>query len=85
MMLLVSKFPKRRVWFIAPAFFNGFSHYKNFLETDNIGSPISMKKGINSWEHLNKLLENAKNKLKIPLKTENLSLIGFSKGCVVLN
>ena len=55
-----------------------FSVYKNFVLSDENGSPKNYSK-INCLKHLELLIENSS---KINNK---LIIIGFSKGCVVLN
>ncbi|XP_042911358.2 mitochondrial protein C2orf69 homolog [Parasteatoda tepidariorum] len=66
-----------------------FSCYDNFMTTNNFGAP-SYSSDLDSLKHLNLLLHNVES---VCVSNFNLSefickpvtLIGFSKGCVVLN
>ncbi|RZC36294.1 UPF0565 protein C2orf69 -like [Asbolus verrucosus] len=69
-----------------------FSCFDNFVPSGNCGVPEHIPMH-HSFEHLEMLLENVSNQLKDTevtgdakdLNRVNLRLIGFSKGCVVLN
>lgn len=90
--LLQSRFKDSAVFVIKPStmLLNTFSIFENFLQFDEDGRP-EFSSDFGAILHLSKLYENAKDKAvscdkdtvckgDLPIK-----LVGFSKGCVVLN
>jgi len=62
-----------------------FSCFDNFVESDRVGAPThSSDQG--ALEHLKKLVSTTANQLNLPVETFlPVTIIGFSKGVVVLN
>ncbi|ELU10321.1 hypothetical protein CAPTEDRAFT_122025 [Capitella teleta] len=87
--LLADKFPRSHVFIIKPSSMHlkTFSSYMNFVESDIMGCPMHSE-GQQSWQSLSALLENSVAKVHpefSPSLEVPLDIIGFSKGCVVLN
>ena len=96
--LLSSRFPTSQIWVVKPSrmHLKTFSVYQNFVESSDFGNPTH-NSDHGSWKHLACLLESAKNKLPGSVEnnentcrtTENCDrsviIVGFSKGCIVLN
>lgn len=90
--LLSEHFPNSEVFVIKPKRMQlkTFSCYDNFVVTNEIGAPTHVP-NFHAFEHLKLLVSNAtKHTTKEEQSTQNSSflphvLIGFSKGCVVLN
>lgn len=98
--ILSEHFPNSHIWVIKPKemHLKTFSVFSNFLQFEGMNNPI-FSDDFGSWKHLKHLLLNATeevNKLNsqsaencfTPVKCTAdvpLSLIGFSKGTVVLN
>uniref|UniRef100_A0A5S6QG56 Uncharacterized protein n=1 Tax=Trichuris muris TaxID=70415 RepID=A0A5S6QG56_TRIMR len=61
-----------------------FACYKNFVISNTLGVP-QFSDSYGSWKHLERLTENSVQQLKLSAFRLPISLIGFSKGCVVLN
>lgn len=86
--LLSKKFPTCEIYCIRPTRMQlkTFSCFDNFVNGDEIGSP-KHELTLDSLHHLKSLLENINitfSSGRLPKETK-LILIGFSKGCVVLN
>ncbi|KAM9364644.1 mitochondrial protein C2orf69 homolog [Pholidichthys leucotaenia] len=93
------RFPDRHVWVVRAShmYLHKFSCYHNFVESNLFGapehSPYSEESG--AFRHLRALLSHAMERANLPnllQPTEgavptgfSLILVGFSKGCVVLN
>ena len=92
--IIQEKFPLSYIWVVKPSKMQlrTFSVYSNFVESDDGGCP-SHSTGQASWLHLSKLLSSASQKVKEQDisktseidKDSNVNIVGFSKGCVVLN
>lgn len=85
-LILKEAFPDSHLVLIRPSRmeYKTFSCFENFVPCANCGVPqhTTMHHTI---EHLEKLLENLSNLTQTTLNEQDLVLIGFSKGCVVLN
>eukprot|EP00057_Strongylocentrotus_purpuratus_P001312 XP_001198002.2 PREDICTED: UPF0565 protein C2orf69 homolog [Strongylocentrotus purpuratus] len=98
---LQQRFPHAQIVMVTPfrRVDETFSCYDNFMEMDILGSPVSIECH-HAWEHLRLLLQNAWKSIgeeQAPnsmveagtigdiLTESSLTLIGFSKGCTVLN
>ena len=90
--LLQKRFKNSHVWVMRPSKmqFKTFSVYSNFVTSNDIGCP-DHKSGQKSWEHLSQLFINGVKSLNGDSKSADtmlnlpITLVGFSKGCVVLN
>ena len=84
--ILSTKFPSDDIFIIRTSKFasNHFACYNNFVPVDHLGSP-KHNFSCNSLHHLNYLLTNSRKLLNLPEDFNKITLIGFSKGCVVLN
>ena len=95
--ILSRRFPSSFVWVVKPTRMEltTFSVYDNFVKSSRMGDPNHFS-GQQSWHHLQKLIANSFKKLKSDVAQdyciEGLKLfqlpttiIGFSKGCIVLN
>lgn len=87
--LLKKRFPGSHIWVVRPSTMHlkTFSAYSNFVESDIMGCP-SHEPGQRSWNHLAALLHNSVEKIPGEFQATDdlpLDLVGFSKGCVVLN
>lgn len=95
--ILNKKYTESCVWVIKPTkmILNTYSSYENFVNSGVYGIP-EHKPNQRSWVHLKCLIYNAlqalvsNKKFEIRLDFDNLCelpiyLVGFSKGCVVLN
>ncbi|MCJ8732194.1 hypothetical protein PDJAM_G00208410 [Pangasius djambal] len=100
-LVLGARFPGRHVWLVRPSrlHLHKFSCYSNFVSCDVFGAP-KHSPDYGAVRHLRALLGNAMKRAAIaeplpplvgasvpaPLPTGfSLILVGFSKGCVVLN
>ncbi|KAM4608376.1 mitochondrial protein C2orf69 homolog [Polymixia lowei] len=95
------RFPDRHVWVVRASrmYLHKFSCYQNFVETNLFGAPehSPYSPDFGAFRHLRALLMNGMeqanlpNPLPPPGGADNipsgftLTLVGFSKGCVVLN
>jgi hypothetical protein len=84
--LLSHKFPNSHVWVVKPSAMHlkTFSSYKNFVESDTMGCPTHSE-GQGSWQHLSALISASAAKVENSNPDLPCRVIGFSKGCVVLN
>ena len=92
--LLWERFPESHIWVVRPSkmHLKTFSCFANFVASNDIGCP-DHSPGQKSWHHLQALLKSAVALLSEDLPSLNLlpsadlpaELVGFSKGCVVLN
>ncbi|XP_063965053.1 mitochondrial protein C2orf69-like [Lytechinus pictus] len=96
--MLQHRFPDAQVVMVTPSrrVDETFSCYGNFMETDVLGSPTSYEYR-HAWEHLRLLIQNARKCITEKPSAEgvdpagekvtesSLTVIGFSKGCTVLN
>ena len=94
--IINDRFPESNVIVVKPKqmYENTYARYKNFVTCDKNGVP-SHSSGQHSWQHLKSLLSSCCSKMvqnqfeKIltvdQLNSLPLILVGFSKGCVVLN
>ena len=98
--LLCQRFPHNHIWVVKPLrmTLKTFAVYQNFVTSNDIGCP-EHEAGQQSWHHMRKLLANAGERLRdtctkqaedtcVAVKVNAsapLTLVGFSKGCVVIN
>lgn len=84
--ILSRHFPTSSIYIVRAARFhlNTFACYENFTTCNDIGVP-TFDSTCNSLLHLQLLLRNCKSQMNITEDNERLILVGFSKGCVVLN
>ncbi|XP_066974438.1 mitochondrial protein C2orf69 homolog isoform X2 [Macrobrachium rosenbergii] len=92
--LLASKFPSHHILVVKPSRMERktFSCYDNFVTSNSVGAPTHTP-GIAAIIHLNDLIseglrsaqEKTEAHITFPESVEDLTLIGFSKGCVILN
>ncbi|XP_035216510.1 UPF0565 protein C2orf69 homolog [Stegodyphus dumicola] len=99
--LLHNHFPTHAVIIVRPSkmALNTFSCYENFAEVNNFGAP-TYALNIDTLKHLEMLLKNIELAVQQSFRTEcdfnsmamkqkffdgPIDLIGFSKGCIVLN
>ncbi|RUS80822.1 hypothetical protein EGW08_011403, partial [Elysia chlorotica] len=82
--LLHQKFPSSLVFVIKPTrmHLNTFSVYSNFVESNDFGCPIH-DSGYGALRHLTLIYKSACS--TVADSTIPVSVVGFSKGCVVLN
>ena len=84
---LAVRFPASMIWIILPSYMhlNTFSCYRNFVASTDMGIPTFSEAG-KAWEHLSLLLSNVVESTKDLSRNDmNIRIVGFSKGCVVLN
>lgn len=92
--LLSKRFQESNIWVVKPCEIqeNTYSIYKNFVSSGVYGIP-SHTSGQKSWHHLNLLTKHSLLALQdcgnggddSHSLNRPLSILGFSKGCVVLN
>jgi len=94
--LLADHFPEHNIYVVKSSkmYLNKFSCFTNFVESDEVGSP-TYSNDAKAFEHLKNLLLNCQNELRKDeaiewnqtqqFENKSLTIIGFSKGCVVLN
>ena len=92
--LLWKRFPEGHIWVVKPSSMHlkTFSAFNNFVTSDIMGCPTHMS-GQGSWTHLSLLLGKSIKQVHYmtneselqPAEHIPLTLVGFSKGCVVLN
>ena len=86
--ILSQRFPFSHVWLISSSrkTFQSICIYQNFVQSESILGIPSHSTDFNGLRHLELLLSNASQQLCItPALLSPVKLIGFSKGCVVLN
>lgn len=84
---LAAQFPQHFILVIRPSkfFLNTFACYENFVDvTTDTGVPRHCIK-LTGFTHLHALLENLAKRVGNPHLFDQIKLIAFSKGCVVLN
>ena len=87
---LCDRFSNSLIFMIKPSYMHlkTISSYKNFVESDNLGIPSYSENGT-AWEHLHILVKNASEQIptekQVDFIKKHLHIVGFSKGCVVLN
>ncbi|KAL6101146.1 uncharacterized protein ACO6RY_08132 [Pungitius sinensis] len=89
------RYPDRHIWVVRASrmYLHKFSSYHNFVESNMFGapehSPYSADSG--AFPHLRALLSHGMERADLPNPPQpqggahSLTLVGFSKGCVVLN
>ncbi|XP_078046410.1 mitochondrial protein C2orf69 homolog isoform X2 [Augochlora pura] len=96
--ILSTNFPNKHIIVIRPSrihdkVYGSFSCFDNFVSTNEYGDP-SFSPSHNALKHLQELIKSSSQNLKLykdenPIDLNNnktrLTLMGFSKGCVVLN
>ncbi|XP_017765188.1 PREDICTED: UPF0565 protein C2orf69 homolog [Eufriesea mexicana] len=93
--ILTINFPKKHVLLIRPSRINGtISCFDNFVPSNIYGVP-SFDPTHNALKHLKELIKSSLSHIKacnagkelthFNIETAKLTLVGFSKGCVVLN
>lgn len=84
--LLHNRFPHCNVWIIKPVKMlrNIYSCFHNFLQCSIVGTP-EYTEHYGAIAHLRLLLLNAAKTVAVEVNSLPLVLVGFSKGCVVLN
>ena len=84
--LLHKKFPQSNIWIIKPAKMprNIYSSFHNFLQCSIVGTP-EYTEHYGAITHLRLLLLDGAKTTAADISSLPLVLIGFSKGCVVLN
>jgi len=84
--LLHKKFPHSNIWIIKPSKMlrNIYSSFHNFLQCSIVGTP-EYTENYGAISHLHQLLVNGAKKVGIEVQALPIVLVGFSKGCVVLN
>jgi len=88
-LLIQSKFPKSLVVVIRPSrmHLKTFALYSNFVEVNDFGCP-EHSTDFGAIKHLYCLYKSITKELSLPIKQlsdKPLHIIGFSRGCVVLN
>ncbi|XP_015252465.1 PREDICTED: UPF0565 protein C2orf69 homolog [Cyprinodon variegatus] len=97
-LILARRFPHRNIWVVRASrmYLHKFSCYQNFVESSPFGAPEHSAHG-GALLQLRTLLTNAMERAKLPEPLRpaggadsippgfSLILVGFSKGCVVLN
>lgn len=92
--LLEKRFPNSFIWVVRPSRFHlsTFACYQNFVEVNMFGVPDHRNHSYGALKHLSSVIESAvKRILQIahaeddPTDEFPVILVGFSKGCVVLN
>lgn len=83
--LLHNRFPCCNIWIIKPAKIlrNIYSCYHNFLQCSIVGTP-EYTEDYGAIKHLRLLLKGAETAV-VQVSSLPVVLVGFSKGCVVLN
>ncbi|KAF6738725.1 UPF0565 protein C2orf69-like [Oryzias melastigma] len=100
-LILARRFPDSHIWVVRASrmYLHKFSCYCNFVESNMFGAPehSPYAADIGAFSHLRALLSNGMRRVKLPdplqptggvdsIPTDfSLILVGFSKGCVVLN
>uniref|UniRef100_A0A3B5MH68 Uncharacterized protein n=1 Tax=Xiphophorus couchianus TaxID=32473 RepID=A0A3B5MH68_9TELE len=96
-LVLGQRFPNRNIWVVKASrmYLNKFSCYQNFVESNMFGAPehTAYTADSGAFHQLRSLLTNAMERAKLPPSGGagglppgfSLTLVGFSKGCVVLN
>lgn len=84
--LLHSRFHHSNIWIIKPAKMlrNIYSSFHNFLQCSIVGTPENTEY-YGAITHLHLLLLNGGKSVGVEVDSLPLVLVGFSKGCVVLN
>lgn len=98
---LGQRFPNRHIWVVRASrmYLHKFSCYHNFVESNMFGAPehFPYSADFGAFRHLRALLSHGMERAHLPnpLQPEggadsipsgfSLTLVGFSKGCVVLN
>ncbi|XP_053733339.1 mitochondrial protein C2orf69 homolog [Synchiropus splendidus] len=98
---LSSRFPDHHVWVVRASrmYLHKFSCYHNFVQSNMFGAPehseYPEESGLGAFHHLRNLLSHGMRRAELaaPLLPPegavpagfSLALVGFSKGCVVLN
>jgi hypothetical protein len=85
-LILRAAFPDSHVVVVRPSRmeYKTFSCFENFVPSGNCGVPEHTPMH-HSLEHLEQLLESVAAQAKTTANERGLILVGFSKGCVVLN
>jgi len=88
--LMASCFPASLVVIVRPSSMKlgTFSCYSNFVTCNSLGVPSHSQGTLSGWMHLQKLIKSVHSSLaekNITVTEKDVSLVGFSKGCVVLN
>ncbi|KHJ49265.1 hypothetical protein D918_00388 [Trichuris suis] len=83
---LLGQFPTSLLFVVKASQVTGgtFACYRNFVTSNRLGIP-QFTDYYGSWKHLEVLIANAIDQLGFPASHLPITLIGFSKGCVVLN
>ncbi|CAG5865893.1 mitochondrial protein C2orf69 homolog [Menidia menidia] len=96
-LILGRRFPSSHIWVVRAStmYLHKFSCYHNFVESNMFGAPehSPFSADFGAFHHLRALLTNGMKRAKLHLQGEadsippglSLTLVGFSKGCVVLN
>ncbi|XP_072252634.1 mitochondrial protein C2orf69 homolog [Leuresthes tenuis] len=100
-LILGRRFPDRHIWVVKAShmYLHKFSCYHNFVESNMFGAPdhSPYSADFGAFRHLRVLLSNGMEQAELPTPLHpqggalsipsgfSLSLVGFSKGCVVLN
>lgn len=100
-LILGQRFPDRHIWVVRASrmYLHKFSCYHNFVESNMFGAPehSSYSTGFGAIFHLRALLSHGMERANLPHPLQpqggadsippgfSLILVGFSKGCVVLN
>ncbi|TKS67547.1 UPF0565 protein C2orf69 -like protein [Collichthys lucidus] len=93
------RFPDRHIWVIRAShmYLHKFSCYQNFVESNMFGAPehSPYSPDLSAFHHLRALLSHGMERANLPNPLQpqgdsipsgfSLTLVGFSKGCVVLN
>ncbi|GAA6219697.1 UPF0565 protein C2orf69 homolog [Lates japonicus] len=95
------RFPDRYVWVVRASrmYLHKFSCYRNFVDSNMFGAPehSPYSPDFGAFRHLRALLSNGMERADLPNPLQpqggadsipsgfSLTLVGFSKGCVVLN
>ncbi|CAG9773016.1 unnamed protein product [Ceutorhynchus assimilis] len=86
--ILQKKFPENHILVVKPSRmdFKTFSCFQNFVQSSQLGIPEHIP-NFNSLNHLEALLKNISERIQQPTALDKLDreIVGFSKGCVVLN
>ena len=87
MSLLSDMFPSSNILLVVPSrqAYNSICNYKNFVKSESLFGIPSYSTEFNGLSHLEKLICNAASRVNPAINNSLLVLIGFSKGCVVLN
>ena len=99
--ILQRRFPRSHIYIVKPSsmYLHTFSSFKNFVESNSVGCPTHSS-GQGSWQHLMIIIKNAGLQISKqtdrfdsssqcpaiqPSESHPFEIVGFSKGCVVLN